>query len=393
MNKEYFTENISTETLAKLIDETLNYEKSQKYKKMPPANIIKIISVAAALVLFIGFLNLMPILLKFDAEPAGPDIAGITNENSYKFVADRGDLFVPEIIEKSFFEKRIMANITDRKVAEKLRAYYTLKDPNAPDLTDRAQKELIVTYPMCQFYAIYAIDPNASEMERNQLLEVFTEYTDITRTELIQMCVDIDYMPFELDDRYANVRFGNTRDILLLDIEWHTYDTYLESIEKLRAREYQSDEFYLKASDKEKQRTDKQVDDFFEDEELLESFEEIYNLLKEGKLYMARLINGKPAKLVYHYEDISDYIDADGYFMFEIYPFSPYVQYYDENDILQYEFFGYALSKREYTPILEEQIIPFCDDLLAKGLITQESYDLYTVKDPLDYYVYMFNFD
>jgi hypothetical protein len=38
--------------------------------------------------------------------------------------------------------------------------------------------------------------------------------------------------------------------------------------------------------------------------------------------------------------------------------------------------------------MLEEQIIPYADDLLARGLITQEEYDRATT-DPLDYYVNM----
>jgi len=35
-------------------------------------------------------------------------------------------------------------------------------------------------------------------------------------------------------DFYAHVRFGETRDILLLDVEWYTYDTYLELIGNLK---------------------------------------------------------------------------------------------------------------------------------------------------------------
>jgi len=61
MNKEYFTDNISTETLAKLIDETLRLEKNNKNRSIK-SNLLKIIPAVAAIVLIIGLINVLPII-------------------------------------------------------------------------------------------------------------------------------------------------------------------------------------------------------------------------------------------------------------------------------------------------------------------------------------------
>jgi len=36
---------------------------------------------------------------------------------------------------------------------------------------------------------------------------------------------------------------------------------------------------------------------------------------------------------------------------------------------------------------LEKELVPFCDDLLEKGLLTQKQYDVFTTEDPLDVWV------
>ena len=46
-------------------------------------------------------------------------------------------------------------------------------------------------------------------------------------------------------DPYAHVRFGETRDILLLDIEWHTYESYLELVEDSKDPEIFYNKDYL----------------------------------------------------------------------------------------------------------------------------------------------------
>lgn len=87
---------------------------------------------------------------------------------------------VPRMIEKESFETNILQYISNARDLAKMEAYYTLKDANAPDLTERAKKELQITYNITKFYAIYVFDPNASERELNQIegfIKRDTKYT------------------------------------------------------------------------------------------------------------------------------------------------------------------------------------------------------------------------
>lgn len=189
-------------------------------------------------------------------------------------------------------------------------------------------------------------------------------------------------------DPYAHVRFGETQDILLLDIEWHTYDTYLEEIvEPLRKKfEGMQDSDELKDSYKSN----------------LEMCEQNLNLMDTKRSYVARTINGKYYGSSFEGFtlwdpnipiDISEYLDEDGYYIYNIYPYyNLSMGYNDENGEFQYKQFssdgsGVIHSKSEFDNIMKEQVIPFCDDLLAKKLIGQEFYDSFTTKDPLDEYV------
>ncbi|MCL2775054.1 MAG: DUF4340 domain-containing protein [Oscillospiraceae bacterium] len=62
MKKEYFTDNLSVETLAKLTDKMLNFEKNAKNRSLK-TNLLKIIPAIAAIVLVIGGINLLPAFL------------------------------------------------------------------------------------------------------------------------------------------------------------------------------------------------------------------------------------------------------------------------------------------------------------------------------------------
>lgn len=87
---------------------------------------------------------------------------------------------VPRVIEKASFDEHIKQHITNEREHAKLMAYYTLKDLEAPDLTERAKKELQVTYPHTKYSAIYVFDPNASARELTQIegyIKTYTAYT------------------------------------------------------------------------------------------------------------------------------------------------------------------------------------------------------------------------
>ena len=367
MNKKSFIDSISDETLAKMIDRTLNFEKTKKTRSIKP-NIIKIVSVAAALVIFIGLLNILPMIINFDDDNINPANSG---ENTDKTEINQSGLFIPDAIEKSFFEEKILNAVTNKSALNKILVYYMLKD------------------------SFYMLDSSISSREKNQLLDYLLEYTDITADEMTQMCIDNNIsLPKTADPAYSHVRFGETEDILLLDIEWHTYDTYRdEYVEAYRKLfdEYRGSDEYINSSDEYKINFDRDA------ERDMKSLEEILNLFNDNDYYSARTINGKKRELSYSFDlgfiDISQYLDKDGYFIWNVYPYKDWLFYRDKDGIVQYKYFSvnegdyYIYSKKEYDSLLETEIIPYCDDLLAKGLIAQEQYDIYTIKDPLDFFV------
>jgi hypothetical protein len=61
MGKIYFTDKIKTETLAKLIDEKINFEKTAKSRDIK-TNLLKIVPAVAAIVLVIGLVNIFSVI-------------------------------------------------------------------------------------------------------------------------------------------------------------------------------------------------------------------------------------------------------------------------------------------------------------------------------------------
>ena len=76
---------------------------------------------------------------------------------------------VPKQIKKERFEELILANIPEGNVRNKMVAFYQLKDPFDPTLTERAKRELQATFPITTEMAIYIFDPFASDRELNQI--------------------------------------------------------------------------------------------------------------------------------------------------------------------------------------------------------------------------------
>ena len=354
MNQKNFTDAVSDEVLVKIIDNTLTFKKNIKNRSIKK-NLLKLIPAVAVVALVVGLVNFLPLLsgIIWDTPPA--DAVTPTDEITEK--TSSVDLFLPAKIEKTFFEEKILAYVTSELYANVLEAYYTLNDN------------------------LYILDVDANERESTRLLNIISEYTDVTGDELIQMCIEnnLSYI-----DPYAHVRFGETKNILLLDIEWHTYDTYLEEVVKP-----------YRALPEEKRYP-----------EYLQAIEEILNNMKENKFYVARTINGKSDtenKLItFGFGDdipidISEYCDEDGYYIFRIYPRAlESITYNDENGISKTKYFtSYKYnqpvqSKSEYDKILNEEIIPFCTDLVERGLLSQEGYDYYTKKDLLEYYANLY---
>ncbi|MBQ7301856.1 MAG: hypothetical protein IJW77_18660 [Clostridia bacterium] len=75
---------------------------------------------------------------------------------------------VPRQIEKNRFEEQILANLQGNEFAlKKMNAFYSLKDPDDPSLTDRGVKEMMATFPITQKMAVYVFDPYATDRELN----------------------------------------------------------------------------------------------------------------------------------------------------------------------------------------------------------------------------------
>ncbi len=74
---------------------------------------------------------------------------------------------VPKQIKRERFEELIMANIPEGTPKSKMEAFYQLKDPFDPSLTERAKRELEATFPITKEMAIYIFDPFASDRELN----------------------------------------------------------------------------------------------------------------------------------------------------------------------------------------------------------------------------------
>ena len=363
MSKGYFIDNISDETLAKLIDETLKHERNKKTErgkfKMNNA-IFKIIPAVAVVILAIVLVNNLNIFSKMidtEGNETNPGVAIVEQDVA---LSNTELTEIPRIVEKSLFEHfmiNIPKNTAGTRVVAKMNAYYELKDIDGVEF--------------------YVFDQDASDREIKEMLSLWNEYVDWSDSGYHQMLIaykmvdnELAYDPYA---KYAHVRFGNTKDILLLDVEWHTYETYLQRMEDYKKSEYSN-------------------------EEQIKMMEEDLELIKEGKYYQTRLINGKDGKdgkygetwIGRRYDNgtvnISQFLDKDGYYIFYIYPYRPYVAYYDENNEFQVKFFD-AYTKREYESALKNEVIPFCDELLANGQIRQEEYDRATTLDPLDYYV------
>ena len=87
---------------------------------------------------------------------------------------------VPRMIEAETFVENILQHITNDREKKKMEAYYTRKDANDQTLTERARKELQVSYPITKYMAIYIFDPGASEREFNEIegyIKQNTQYT------------------------------------------------------------------------------------------------------------------------------------------------------------------------------------------------------------------------
>ena len=227
-------------------------------------------------------------------------------------------------------------------------------------------------------------------------------------------------------DPYENARIEENErgyDVLLLDVEWYTYETYME------------DHYYplIEARDKGELDTESVYSYYgyggnrIETNDPLEVAEKTALTIKYNKRIMARTINGKPAK-DFGYpinsgiinngpevfaEQMAGSHDENGYYRFQVHYNSILtMEWYDENGKLQtsnYPLAGYELwrvedgvnyysinlvrDKAHYLELIETEFNPYCEKLYEDGEITKEIYEstlVEYIQSPLDYYIKLF---
>ena len=460
MNKEYFTENISDETLAQLIDETVRFEKNNKDNKRIPV-LFKIIPVAAMIALVIGAVNILPAVLKINLSGDGDGTPGalatrtdIPSPTEINYLNEKEiELFLPQIIEKSFFENRVLAAVSDEFDKKTVNTYYRLTELSLPYSAELIADGVWSTYTFedDNTNQFYKLDSQMTDRETNELFAILSE-AGFTGNDMMRMYMNAGASLEEIDDPYAHVRFGKTRDILLLDIEWHTYETWMEMIvlelievSKIIEQTGGTDAYIQEYLDRIRisnpvyaARLDLEqvyaiteeikgfTSDFVESlepEELMAYIEYLKTIdpeffepadaIKAKTRYVPRTINGKD---VYESEILynsgksliidngtgpidlfnAGYIDSDGYFIYNVYPQWIHIcdleNFDSENHQCVDSIDRQVKTKEEYMRIYENELVPHYDDLLAIGVIDQEQYDWYTrlKTDPLDYYVNLF---
>ena len=118
--------------------------------------------------------------------------------------------------------------------------------------------------------------------------------------------------------KYEKIRFGQTQNILLLDVEWHTPESYEQEISTLFEN--------------------------IDNEETVAMFMEFHSgeieKMKDGELYITKTVNG----LEHGFDSANPYnndpnwnksdasqIDPDGYYVFNIYPFAWDIEWESED--------------------------------------------------------------
>ena len=106
----------------------------------------------------------------------------------YMMGEEKTTRLVPRWIEKSRFEEMILANITDDFQWGKVEAYYSLKDPFDPNLTDRQVIEMQTAFPATQTMAIYTCSDNVKPKELKTIEGIIKTF-----------CTDYSYEELEYD--------------------------------------------------------------------------------------------------------------------------------------------------------------------------------------------------
>ena len=113
---------------------------------------------------------------------------------NYTMGREQARILVPEKIEKTRFEENILNKMPQKdengkkfydSVIQKnpydyMKAYFSLKDPNAPGITAETRKQMMQTDPITKKYAVYMLGSDTTVREKKLLEYIITTYTDYT---------------------------------------------------------------------------------------------------------------------------------------------------------------------------------------------------------------------
>ncbi|MCL2099838.1 MAG: hypothetical protein FWH24_05325, partial [Oscillospiraceae bacterium] len=102
-------------------------------------------------------------------------------------------MLVPRMLPASSFDENIMEFVPEGRARQKLEAYYSYKDAQAPDLTERAKRELQVKFPVTSRFPIYVFDPNASRRELAEIEGYIREFSTYTFEQMDSDHRETDY--------------------------------------------------------------------------------------------------------------------------------------------------------------------------------------------------------
>ena len=105
---------------------------------------------------------------------------------------------VPRLIEVSRFRTLVLEYIENDWLREKLESFYTLKDPNAPELTERGIIEMQSKFPITLEMAVYVCDPDIKARELRELEEIIKQWCPLYTYE--ELDVDHSMTGYEGDD-------------------------------------------------------------------------------------------------------------------------------------------------------------------------------------------------
>ncbi|MBQ8589649.1 MAG: hypothetical protein IJ486_04270 [Firmicutes bacterium] len=121
---------------------------------------------------------------------------------------------VPRLIEVSRFQSLVLDYIENDWLREKLESFYTLKDPKAPELTERGIIEMQSKFPITLEMAVYVCDPDIKARELRELEEIIKQWCPLYTYE--ELDYDHTLTGYEGDDA-APPRFRLALEYKIVD--------------------------------------------------------------------------------------------------------------------------------------------------------------------------------